>query len=108
MSNKSFDTDARRRAFALLRFFPPVAGIGLFSIGSSSGDSSRSTASGPMWALTIAGLILLCFFGVGAQFGGVAEMGYGHATGVAWILAGGGSLAFVGWVMVRRYQQGKL
>lgn len=26
MSNKSFDTDARRRAFALLRFFPPVAG----------------------------------------------------------------------------------
>jgi len=93
---------------SLVPFFPPVAGMGLFGAGSSSGDSSRSTASGPMWALTTAGLILLCIFGVGALFGGVAELGYGHATGVAWIVAGGGSLAFVGWVMVRRYQQGKL
>jgi len=92
---------------ASVPFFPPVAGIGLFSGGPPRPDS-RATASGPGWFFSTAGLILLVFVAIPAVIGGVAELGYGHATGLLWLLGGVAGLAFVGWVMVRRYQQGKL
>jgi len=103
---------ARRLAFSLpyradasqVPYFPSVAGAVLLET-KRTGDRG---ASGIGWALRTAGLIMLCFIGTGALIGGWAEIGYGHITGWGWLLGGAAMWAFVIWVMVRRYQLGKL
>jgi hypothetical protein len=85
-------------------FFPPVAGMGIFE----TGRGARSSAGGIGWVLRTSGLILLAFIGVPALlFGGAAAL-HGEVAGVVSAMIGAALTGFVVWMMVRRYQQGRL